>query len=319
MIDYEIFYKSKLPLQEEWEKTNQWDTFISAYEPAERVQQVYAKAKAARKHWLILPEYEYTKGDLPSQEYYENPSEDEAEYIKSFWGKYYDDFHLKSICVDITGFIRPYLLFLVRWLMDKGVRRFDAIYSEPKYYRRREHTVFSGEAVTEVRQVAGFEGRHVIDTSNDVIIINSGYEDQLIQSAAEHKDQAKKIQILGFPSLRADMFQENMLRAHIAEEAVGSRTSDVTNTYFAPANDPFITASAVQAIVNEQNSRRQITNLYLCPIATKAQSLGFALYYLNEWRNKPASIIYPFSDSYAKETTTGLSRIWKYSIELPTT
>lgn len=56
----------------------------------------------------------------------------------------------------------------------------------------------------------------------------------------------------------------------------------------------------------------------LCPLATKAQLLGFALYYLTECRNMPVSVLFPFCASYDRETTKGLTRIWKYTVELPT-
>ena len=92
--------------------------------------------------------------------------------------------------------------------------------------------------MTEVRQVVGYEGQHVTDTSRDVLIIGAGYDDKLIAEVAEHKDQARKIQLFGLPSLRADMYQENVLRAHLAESAVGTPIHDEASNFFAPANDP---------------------------------------------------------------------------------
>ena len=68
------------------------------------------------------------------------------------------DIGSRTIAVDITGFIRPYLIFLTRWLAGCGVRRFDALYTEPVIYGDREETKFSDEVVEEVRQIAGFEG-----------------------------------------------------------------------------------------------------------------------------------------------------------------
>ena len=84
---------------------------------------------------------------------------------------------------------------------------------------------------------------------------------------------------------------------------------------FAPANDPFVTAAVLHETVTEHR-RRGAKNIYLCPLASRPQALGFALYYLYEARDEPVSIIYPFATRYARETTTGISRIWKYHIEL---
>jgi len=201
-------------------------------------------------------------------------------------------------------------------LMEQGIRRFDALYSEPVAYADREETRFSDEVVEQVRQVAGFEGNHSTDVSRDVLIIGSGYDHELIARVAESKDQARKIQIFGLPSLRADMYQENVLRAHRAEEAVGG-LGESYGTYFAPANDPFVTASVLQQIVDELRAHNNLGNLYLSPLATKPQVLGFSLYYLTECRNAAASMIFPYSPSYNRETSKGVARIWKYTVELP--
>jgi hypothetical protein len=45
--------------------------------------------------------------------------------------------------------------------------------------------------------------------------------------------------------------------------------------------------------------------------------LGFAVYYLTERRNSATSLIFPFCEAYEQETSTGVSRIWKYTVELP--
>ena len=110
------------------------------------------------------------------------------------------------------------------------------------------------------------------------------------------------------------MYQENVLRVHRAKESLGD-----SERFFAPANDPFVTASVLSQIVTSMKERSPDSNFYLCPLATKAQTLGFALYYINECLNGPTSLLFPFSDTYSRETTKGCSRIWKYSVELPVT
>ena len=313
MIDYNIFYKSVLPGDGEWGPEARWHTFISAFTSADRVRRVFKKAVADEKRWIVFPEYGYEKDKLPEGAFCVDKGKTEAEGIQSFWESLEPGIENKEICVDITGFIRPYLIFLVRWLMEMNVQRFDAVYSEPDHYREREETSFSGESVKVVRQIAGYEGNHKPETSNDVLIINVGYDHQLISHVAENKDQANKFQLFGFPSLRADMYQENVLRAYEAKEAVGSQAKN----YFAPANNPFVTASVLSEIVDTANKKKPITNLYLSPLATKPQVLGFALYYLTERRNTSSSMIFPFCDAYNRETGVGVARVWKYTVELP--
>jgi len=317
MIDYTIFYKCELPVSGPWPLGNEWDVLLSAYTDAERVRLVFDKACAAQKHWLVFPEYNYRSTDSVPAGAFLHPARNEAEYVQAFWRRLSPDIAAKRICVDTTGFIRPYLLFLLRWFIEQGIRRVDALYTEPVRYANAEKTSFSDEAVTEVRQVVGYEGQHLTDISQDVLIIGAGYDDKLIAEVAEHKDQARKIQIFGLPSLRADMYQQNILRAHRAESAVGTPIHDDSSNFFAPANDPFVTAAVLQELVNGLRQRNRITNLYLSPLATKAQVLGFALYYLSECRNAPVSLLFPFCAAYERETTKGLTRIWKYTIELP--
>ena len=317
MNDYTIFYKRELPIHSAWDSHQRWDILISAYVPNVRVTKVFAKAAATHKYWLMFPEYNYTIGDYPSGDVFHGSFDGEATFISDFWTTLPENAPNLRICVDISGFIRPYLIFLVRWLYERGVKRFDAIYSEPEQYHKRELTEFSGDVVKEVRQVAGCEGTHVPDISGDVLIIGTGYEDNLIAHVAENKAKAKKLQLIGFPSLRADMYQENVLRVRRAEESLGGPVDDEFHTFFTPANDPFVTASVLQKIVKRRNLKKRITNLYLCPLSTKAHVLGFTLFYLTECLNDATSIIFPFEEVYSQKTSRGLARIWKYTVELP--
>ena len=313
MIDYTIFYKTQMPLHSPWNES-EWDLFISAYSPTERVISTYNKVSAKHKHWLIFPEYGYTDAELPSSPHFISLNRNEAEFIASYWQWANEMGALtgNKVCLDITGFIRPYLIFFVKWLKENGINKFDVIYSEPKFYSKREDTVFSDSNVLEVKQVPGFEGIHIPDTSKDVMIIGVGYEEHLIAHASESKENSRKIQLFGFPSLSADMFQENVIKVQKAEEEVGAEAE----TFFAPANDPFVTANVIKDIVNDLKAHNSVTNLYLCPIATKPQTLGFSIYYIKECQGMPVSIIFPYSELYSKETSSGILKIWKYTIEL---
>jgi hypothetical protein len=316
MPDYTIFYKGKIAPQEAWPE--KWDLLLSAYNDSERVQMVFKHAPATEKHWLIHPEYGYTPSEYPPGCVFVPPLGDEAE----FWSFYFDNLGVSlsgaRVCVDSTGFMRPHLMLLLQFLPRAGVPTFDVLYSEPGQYKKQEKTNFSLPPVVDVRPVLGFEGSHTTDTSRDLLIIGSGYDYPLISHAAEHKKSARKVQLLGFPSLRPDMFQENVLMAHRAAESLGERGLDGRRDFFAPANDPFVVASVVQQIVAQAESKMPITNLYLCPLATKPQALGFALYHLSERVGTATSVIFPYARSYTRETSAGISRVWRYSFELST-
>ena len=316
MIDYEVFYKKKYAVGH-LPTDRSWDLFVSAYNADDRVNQVFQNVVASEKHWLIFPEYRYSEDEYPDGKTFSLSDEGEIAVLQSYLNQITVDLTKIRICVDITGFMRPHLLFLLWCFMQKGVKQFDVLYAEPSYYTDREKTDFSVGAVNEPRQVSGFEGIHNTDTTNDFLIIGSGYDDRLIARAAESKNNARKVQVFGLPSLRPDMYQENVLRANQAVEAVGVGAGDEPNNFFAPAYDPFVTASVLREIVNRNHARKPITNLYLCPLATKAQTLGFALYFLTERQNTATSVIYPFTDTYSRETSKGVARVWQYTVELP--
>jgi hypothetical protein len=316
--EYNIFYKTELPISSTW-SDQKWNVFASAFNSSERVQLVFDRVNANQKYWLIHAEYHYQDNELPAGPRFRLAA-DEAQSIIAFVetiekdaGRSIDQI---SICIDLTGFMRPHLLFLSLYLHRRGVPKFDVIYTEPDGYRAKEKTTFSQGAIV-VRQVAGFEGLNSADHEDDLLIVGSGYDHRLIKAVAEHKDKADKVQIFGLPSLRADMYQENVLNAYKAEDAIGVNKSTDPNIYFAPANDPFVTASVLSEIVCRRRRIKPISNLYLSPLATKAQALGFALYFIGEGIDSSTNMLFPISSSYARETTYGLSRVWLYTIEYP--
>ena len=117
--------------------------------------------------------------------------------------------------------MRPHMLYLVRYLVAQGVKSLDVLYAEPGHYSSLDDTQFASERVHTVRQVAGYEGRVLNDTTNDVLIIGAGFEDKLVAEVAEDKDRARKIVLLGLPSLKADMYQQGVLRTRRARDALG--------------------------------------------------------------------------------------------------
>jgi hypothetical protein len=222
----------------------------------------------------------------------------------------------KSICVDITGFMRPQLIFLITYLNYFGIKNFDVIYTEPGQYRKQENTSFSEGNIVEVRQVNGFEGSHNHETGNDLLIIGAGYDDKLISSVADDKEHAKKLQLIGFPSLMPDMYQQNLLKVSKSAESLGEES--ISKPYFAAANNPFATAAKLSSMVREFECKYgEITNLYLSPLSTKPQVLGFCLYFIFERGATNTSVIFPFSEFYQRETSQGVSKILKYKVELP--
>ena len=176
----------------------------------------------------------------------------------------------------------------------------------------KDSTTFAGSHVDSVRQVVGFEGSSDESGSRDLLLIGAGYETHLISEVAEDKEESRKIVLLGLPSLRPDMYQQNAWRAWQASDAISLQESE---RYFAPAADVFATATVVSELVDREQKRGNVRHIYMAPLSTKAQAIGFALCFLSEFQAKNVSIIYPFTRTYEKETSVGLARIWKHTLE----
>lgn len=304
-MDYSIFYKSSYE-NGEISDFGEYDLFLSGFDSCERTQVIFDRIKSARKIWVLFPHYQIDNIET-QEEIYTNNFYKEDEFFRQL----IDDNTIKpdlKICIDITGFIRPHLIFLTKYLSIMGIKKVDYLYTEPVRYKHAEETPFSGF----IDDVKIIEGCGSIDnspkTDNDILIITAGYDDKLIAKVAQYKSKIKhKYYILGLPSLQPDMYQENVLQIYNAKESIGH-----INTKYAPAHDPFITAQMIHEIIEEN---KNYSNIYLSPLSTKPQALGIALYYLWNYDSKPVNIIFPYSNFYFSKTASGLKKTWKYTLE----
>nr|VFK40441.1 MAG: hypothetical protein BECKTC1821E_GA0114239_100743 [Candidatus Kentron sp. TC] len=122
-MDYGIFYKDELPVTEDWPVFG-WDIFIGSYNSSERVRRVFDKASAEQKHWFVVLDYGYSSDELPEQAVYHCASKREDEAVLAFARERLpNDLRGLKIAIDITGFIKPYMMFLLFYLQEKGVRK----------------------------------------------------------------------------------------------------------------------------------------------------------------------------------------------------
>lgn len=304
---FDYFYRDEFTLGIPCPKT--WDVFLSAWDGTERVRRVFGHVVAAEKRWIIHPEYGIAAGTLP----------DDAPRLDAAGGEVASMMgvvdHIQSIgdipnmrlCVDITGMLRPQIAILVRLLKHKGVREFDALYSQPANYKHAERTQFSSGDVSDVREITGFEGLN-IPSAHEVLIVAPGFDDVLLREVYSHKASASRYQLFGLPSLQADMYQQNILQTYEIDTPMPTNEAAHTKR-FASASDPFGVANELSAIVTEVRQRHARPRFYVAPLGPKPQMLGAALYYLTESRNVPVSIIYPVVSGHASGTSSGISRI----------
>lgn len=318
-VDYGLFLREEIFGTSGWQTLDSYDLFLSGFNYGERIKLVFDAVSAAKKIWLIHEEYGLAAHNLPVGDRFELSGTDESTYCRTLVDGLIDKGILNPatsrLCIDITGILRPHLMFLVLYLNRLGFGCIDLIYAEPKHYALKEKTPFSTGSIYDVRPVRGFEGSPSSRGSNDFLVIGMGYDDRLLAAVAETKDKADKHQIFGLPSLRADMYQESVLRSRMAADELGDPGFSEYHRSFAPANDPFGTASVLREIVERRLTSAPDTSVILCPLGTKAQALGFALYYMFDCGPIGARVLFPFSKGYSAKTGTGLARAWLYRVE----
>jgi hypothetical protein len=284
-----------------------YDYFFSGFDDCDRTKTIFSKINAKQKIWIEFPHYNLKLSSVENVYKCSSYKEDEA-FIKLIEQIKIDS--NTKICIDITGFIRPHLVFFVTALYRLGLKKIDFLYSEPQHYKNAEETTFSG-FIEDVRLIEGCTSLiNNPNTDNDLLIITAGYDDKLIAKVSQYKSKIKnKYYILGFPSLQPDMYQESILKMYNAKDSIGKIISR-----FSPANDPFVTAQTIQDIIENSDS---YSNIYLSPLSTKPQALGITLYYLWNFMDKPINIVFPFSKVYNVKTAIGIKKTWKYIFELP--
>jgi hypothetical protein len=313
-MDYALFFRRPIAVDRVAKEVGRFDIFVSAYNSSDRVRTVFSEVRATRKYWLVHPEYQYAPIDLPVDALTIEPdSRDEIAQMEALLGAI-GPLNGQSLCIDVTGFMRHVLVFLLPRLAYAGVDRFTALYSEPVSYKKHEATSFTTTTSGLVRPVRGMYGSP--GTGRDHLLVAVGYDHQLISEVSAYKDGVTTHPLFAFPSLSADMYQQSALRAEKSGEVV-LRPEWVSNRIFAPANDPFSTALVVSERVHAIDSKAPDQNIFLAPLSTKAQALGMSLYWLLEGRARGrCTLLLPECLTYSRETSSGLKRLWKYEIEL---
>lgn len=300
--------------------TGTWDALLAAYSSAQRAVALWGQCAHIPVRLLAIhKEYDYQPCELPPAEMVFSDELDEAEFaecmldrLERMTGK---SINCMSLAVDVTAFMRPELICLVVGLKRRGAVKVDFFYSEPVRYRSKGWTTFSS-GVSEVRQVRGCEGLHDPMVPEELLVIGTGYDDVLMRLVALEKPRASKALVLGFPSLAPDMYQENVWRVSRTEEELGGDRS-LLDELLAPASDPFETATIISEYISRIRDQKGHVNVYLSPLGTKPQVLGFALYFAMECldAHTATSMLLPISTHYERITGDRVSRTWRYQVE----
>ena len=289
-----------------------FEIMVTAFDGSDRGRIVLGAAAAAETLCVLLPQYAFSEeevsalsGEFTAVTMLPVSSDDEADMASMLVSR--PNMASARVCVDLSGMPRTHLIHLTQRLLAINPNGLDVVYVEPSHYVHEDETVFA-EGEVDVRPVRGFEGVHP-PTRDEVLVIGTGFEVDLMNLVARAHPGAQKLQLFGLPSLQPEMYQQNLLQTMLATDAVEG--SGVTDRYYAPAYCPYETAAQLsQALRADQRKRN---NIYLAPLGTKVQALGFALYYLHECSG-PASLLGVASTRLRRKAAIGANRIWHYEV-----
>lgn len=312
--EYSFFYRRTVDVTRIEKEIGGVDVFISSFNSSDRVKEIYQEVSSKEKYWMIHPEYKYSPLELPEGNLIEPDGINEKIQVDTLLNAV-GDIGDKRVCIDITGFMRHVLIFLIAKLNYAGVGEVRFLYSEPMYYLGQEDTVFSTTTSGNVRPIMGMSGSNFAKAT-DYLVIGIGYDHRLISEVVNNKDSSIVYPLFSFPSLSPDMYQQSALRASISGDVALDQLWTV-NRKFSPANDPFSTAGVLKEILEKIEGSGSVSNIYLSPLSTKVQALGFALFWVREAkrRNSSISLLMPECLTYSRETSVGIKRVWEYVVD----
>ena len=251
----------------------QYDIFISGYDGCDRTKETFKKVSAGKKYWLVIPQYNQSVEERPDL-YLFSSLLDESDYILEVIEKIEIEGG-KKICIDSTGFIIPHLLYLIQYLKRKGITEFDVLYSEPRQYEKGEATEFT-KRVGHTRPIVGYSAVAKDVEGEDTLIIFVGFNDEMVSNVAREKSKSKhKYLFTGFPSLQADMYQQNLIQLNKSIETIGERHVHYCK---APAYDPFVTAKKLQDIIDMRLRKPEpVSYIHIAPLSTKPMAIAASL------------------------------------------
>lgn len=311
--DYSIFRRTRLAHSDIG--NFEYDHLVSAFNDSKRVGQVFNLVAAKKKTWLLHHEYGYSETERPNETCWSPQDEDG---IVDAIERLLDDLDISSshsLVVDITGMMRPYIAVLPVVLKRAGFKKVTILYSDPVSYVSGHNTTFARGPVSKVETIPLFGGQHETSyQAKECLIIGAGYDHQLVAKVAESRRNAAHYVMVGMPGLQPHMYQESVYRVAQAKESINGFSS--RRLLHAPANNPFMTAQVLSAHLASLKGQGAADNIYLAPVGSKSQVLGFAWYFLCEAQNSSTSMVFPYSVSYSRETSVGLGAVHSYDLEL---
>lgn len=212
-----------------------------------------------------------------------------------------------TVLVDITGLPVGALAMMVR-CFKVAQQKVTWVYAEPGRYIDGAQTEFA-TGLQPVGPLRGFAAEGIGENEGALVVL-AGYDSAAIKAVTDYRKGAHpRYLIIPFPSLQADMYQENVLRIQRVRDSTGVDVADRSLGVRIPAFDAWGVVEQLDMIRQETNSM----TLSVAPLSTKAQTLGVLLWWcrLGEKRDS-VSLVVPQYKLLVSGVSEGMGRIWRY-------
>lgn len=292
-----------------------FDVFLSCHNDSERVHALFGAVSADRKILVLQAEYGYNPDEVSTDGEIHSLAFGDNEFGQ--WLQLLDSLQLDvancRLAIDITGMMRPAVLVLPLVLKHMGFMSVSIYYTEPSVYAKGTATQFAKGNVRGVSTIPGTAGLPLgRESEGDLLIVGAGYDQELVSAVLESRRAALQLLLVGLPGLQPHMYQESLYQLSLVREE--ARDGGKNAVLYAPASDPFMTAQVISDEVRRRGQHEK-RDLYLSPLGAKSQVLGFAWFYALEGRVREATIVFPYSDSYSRETSLGVGRVNRFVLE----
>lgn len=310
--NYLMFPKSTI-LPEKIGDIGAYDLLLTTYSTNDRVSFIGNNLSSKVVVKLVFNELQFH--DVKENNIFSCDTIEENIYISKLL-KYLEEtysistFETLRIAIDLTGFVTPYLFFLLLSLYQiQKVKEIGFFYTEPIKYLDAEYTEFL-QGNSESRPIKGFSMGSDMLSEDALLILGTGYDRSILQRI-NNQETCKKHYVFGLPSTQPDMYFQNIFNVYSVDKSIASLSNERKS--YASATDPFHNAFVLDEIVTKESS---LTNVKLCPIGSKPQALGFFLYYLinHDKGTHKLNVIFPYSDIHNSDCSAGISRVWRYQI-----
>lgn len=211
-----------------------------------------------------------------------------------------------KIAIDISCFTKPYFFYLIKLFKERfKIKSINVFYTEPQSYlfpRGVFSSYHSSTGPLTILEIPGFSGYEARGEKR-VLVILLGFEGDLSKEINEDISPSETLVVNGFPSYMPKFKDISLI---VNEKLAGDKNVEVR---FSRANNPFETFNLLESI-KKQNENAFIN---IAPLGTKPMALGACLFALNYQKVR---VVYPFPETYKKETTNKCWNSWQYIIPL---